>query len=338
MTTIYKTHTRLHVIVLICLILQGCDFNSSLSLNRTWINDRIDEKKRDEIKKINQRLVEGFKNNDASLVKAVMSDTLLQVSGSRIDSITNQVSPSFHSGRYSILNEYNILNTSANVTNTIKETDARGNQYTINYLALNKEMYVSLLLIKDNTGDILLTTIYGNYDGKWKMNIFRVGRYRYYGKSAMDLYQIAKKDFARSYLVDAVCDLSMANECISPASGIFQYKKEAEYKSFFDTVLNNVKSKYHFPLTLDRIASKPKLLNIYPQMADEGYFPLVIYLSDINLKDTVSLKTEYENVKIEIKRLFTGISTGKKYTYYQAYNQIPDGIHSVPYYGFTDAQ
>ena len=321
------------MIVLICFILQGCNFNG---FNKTWKNDRIDEKKREEIKKINEKLIEGFKNNDPSLVKAQMSDTLLHVSGNSIDSITKLVSPSFHSGRYSILNEYNILNTSANVSNTINETDTHGNQYSITYLALNKEMYVSLILIKDHASDILLTTIYGNYNGKWKMNIFRVGAYRYFDKSAMDFYQMAKKDFSKTWLVDAVCNLSMANECISPANGIFQYKKEPEYKSFFDTVLTSVKSKYQFPLTLDRIASKPKLINIYPEILEKGYFPMVIYWSGINVKDTIALRAEYENVKTEVKRLFTGISTGKKYTYYQAYNQIPDGTHPLPYYGFAD--
>jgi hypothetical protein len=103
-------------------------------------------------------------------------------------------------------------------------------------------------------------------------------------------------------------------------------------------VLTDAKSKYHFPLTLDRIASKPKLLNIYPQMVEEGYFPLVVYKSDINLKDTVSLKAEYEEVKTDVKQMFTGIGKGNKYIFYQAYNVIPDGRHLVPDYTFRDEQ
>jgi hypothetical protein len=63
---------------------------------------------------------------------------------------------------------------------------------------------------------------------------------------------------------------------------------------------------------------------------DEGYFPMVFYLSKINVKDTVSLKDEYGKVKSEVKNIFTGIGTRKKYVLYQAYNEMPDGIHRVP--------
>jgi hypothetical protein len=52
----------------------------------------------------------------------------------------------------------------------------------------------------------------------------------------------------------------------------------------------------------------------------------------------VSLKAEYEKIRSEVKNIFNGISTGKKYTLYQAYNKIPDGEHPVPNYTFLDKQ
>jgi len=321
--------------VVLCLIFQGCNF-SGPNLSRTWINDHIDEEKRSEIQVLNKKFITGLKNDDPPAVRSMMSDSLLTISKGSIDSIIHKASPLFHVDKFSVLNEYNVVNTSTGVDNFINGTDVQGNEYTVRYTAINKDMYVSLLLVKDTFVDILVTAIYGKYGGKWKMNIFRIGQYSFYGKTGMDYYQMARRDFARSYLVSAVCDISIAHQCMTPGGQIFQYKKETEFKTFTDTVFNKIKSKYQFPLTMDGISGKPKLINIYPQMRVEGYFPLVLYKSDINLKDTVLLKTEFEKVKTEVKHLFPGIGKGNKFTLYQAYNEMPDGIHPVPYYGFVD--
>jgi hypothetical protein len=193
-----------------------------------------------------------------------------------------------------------------------------------------------LFLVKYNkNSELLVTAIYGNYNGKWELNIFHIGQFRFYDKTAIDFYQMARKDFARSNLADAMCNLTIANACIHPADKLFQYEKEDEYKMFFDSVSNEVKSKYHLPITLEGIPSKPKVFNIVPKTVDEGYFPMVLYLTKIDIKDTVSLKAEYEKVKSEVKQIFTGIGTGKKYTLYQAFNEIPHG-QPVPEYTFAD--
>jgi hypothetical protein len=227
----------------------------------------------------------------------------------------------------------------APVSNSVSGSDPHGNNYTLSYTAINKEMYVSLFLIgSKKTSELLVTIIYGNYHGKWKINIFEIGQYSYYGETAMDYFQMAKQNYARSFLADAMCELPLANACIRPAKEIFRYEKEIEYRIFMDSASEGIKSSYHFPFTLSRIPSRPAVFNIMPRLTNEGYFPMVLYVSKINLNDTVLLKSEYEKVKGEVQNTFNGISAGKKYTLYQAYNEIPDGQHSVPNYTFLDRQ
>jgi hypothetical protein len=100
--------------------------------------------------------------------------------------------------------------------------------------------------------------------------------------------------------------------------------------------MKEVNTKFTFPLTLDNIDTKPKVFRIFPEMINEGFFPMVYYLSDINIKDTTALKIENEKVKQEVGRLFTGIDKDKKFVFYWAFNEIPDGKKLVEHYGFID--
>jgi hypothetical protein len=232
LTAKYKTSARLLQVILICLIFQGCNFNGP-NFSGTWINDRIDKEKREEINILNKKFFLGFKNNDPSAIRSIMADSLVHIMGSRLDSMTLQAQPYFQKEGFSVLNEYNIKNTTAPAGNSIPGSDLHDNKYNIVYTALNKEMYVSLFLVKYNSNsELLVTAIYGNYQGKWKLNIFHIGQYRFYDKTAIDYYHKARKDVDRSDLADAVCDLTMADALIHPAEQIFQYQKEAEYKMF----------------------------------------------------------------------------------------------------------
>jgi hypothetical protein len=74
----------------------------------------------------------------------------------------------------------------------------------------------------------------------------------------------------------------------------------------------------------------------FPELANGGVFPMVYNFSDINLKDTTALKTENEKVKKEASRMFTGIDKDKKYVFYWAFNEMPDGKKLVEHYGFID--
>lgn len=320
------------LLILTVLTLQSCNVGTS----GTWKNDNIDKDKKEQIKVLNDKLFKAITSNDLDGVKVLMSDKLLEKDGSDLAKLINQVSSMFKSDSYRILDEYNVLNSTTGLNNTLPSGISGDNDYVINYQALNKEMYVSLLLPTGFDNEMLITVIYGNYDNQWKINILQFGQYSLFKKTAPDYYKLANESYEKSYLIDAVNYASLSKQCLRPANYFFQFQKEKEINEFYEKVMKEVNTKFTFPLTLDNIETKPKVFRIFPEMINEGFFPMVYYLSNINLNDTIALKIENEKVKQEVGRLFTGIDKDKKFVFYWAFNELPIGKKFVEHYGFID--
>ena len=323
---------KLLLIILTIVIFQSCKLGTS----GTWKNDNIDKDKREQISILNDRLFKGIISNDPAAVKSLMAEKLLEKDGANIDKLINQVSSTFKADSYRIMDEYNIHNSTTGISNTLPSGLSGDNDYVIHYLALNKEMYVSFILPNGLDNDLLFTAIYGKYGNEWKLNILQFGQFSSFGKTAPDYYKLAKASYAMSYLIDAVDEITLAKKCLHPANDFFKYNKEKEMNEFFDKVINEANTKYKLPLTLEAIETKPEVFNIYPEMINEGNFPMVCYLSKINLGDTIALKREYEKIKVEVNHIFLGINQDKKYVFYKAFNEIPDGNIKVKTYGFID--
>lgn len=325
------THRSLPII-LVFLILQSCNLGTS----GTWKNENIELEKREEIKLLNDKLLKSIINNDISGVKALMSDKLLENAGNNIDKLITNISTSFKADSYKILDQYNVHNSTTGINNTLTSGTSENNDYTIDYLALNKEMYVSLLLPNGLDSKLLITVIYGNYDDQWKINILHFGQYSLLNKTAPDYYNLAKESYNKSYLIDAVNYISLSKQCLRPANEVFKYKDEKEINDFYDKTINEANSKFTFPITITNIDTKPKIFRIFPQMTSEGYFPMVYYLSSINLHNKEALKIENDKVKKEVGALFRGIDKNKKNVIYWVFNEMPDGKKLVEHYGFID--
>jgi len=312
-------------------LIQGCNINTS----GTWKNANIENSKRDEIKTLNDKLFNAIENNDAASLRTIMADSLIK-QGANINQILEQASNRFKANSYTILDEYYIQNSTTNVNNTIPPALSGDNDYSIYFLALNKDMYVSLLLINTLNNKALIMAVYGLYKNGWKLNILRIGQYDLFKKNAIDYYKLAKSSYDKAYLIDAYDNLNLSQQLLKPADDNFIYQKEKDINELYDKVRNDLNTKYSLPLTLENVSTKPKIFRIYPQIVNEGYYPMVQYLTNVNIKDTILLKQENEKVKKEVNAIFNGIDKDKKYIFYQAFNKLPDRNEAIERYGFVD--
>lgn len=320
------------IVILIVAATQSCNIGTS----GTWKNENIKQEKREQIKELNDKLFKAIINKDVEVVKLLMSKTLLEKGTGDLSQLLDQVSSSIKTESYRVLDEYNVYNTAKGIGNTLLSGVTGDNDYQVNYQALNEEMYASLLIPNSPYNELLITIIYGNYGSEWKINILQFGQYSIFKKTSIDYYKLAKDSYDKSFLIDAVNYIGISKQCLKPANNFFKYQKEGEVNEFYNKVMKEANTRFHFPLALDNIKTKPRVFRIYPEATDNGFCPMVLYLSNINLKDTTALKVENEKIRKEISLVFTGIDKEKKFVFYRAFNEIPDGKRQIDHYGFVD--
>ncbi|TKC09443.1 hypothetical protein [Pedobacter frigoris] len=320
----------LTLLSIITISLTGCKLGTS----GMWKNGSIDQRARQEIKALNDRLMDALRKNDTAGVKALLSDQLLEKAPA-LGNLISQVSPFLENNDYRVLDEYLVRSTTTGQNAFIPSGLSGDNDYALNFLALNKEMYVSLLIPTRQSDELLVTAIYGKYGSEWKINILYFGQYSIEGKTAPDYYKTAKERFQNKELVDAANLMYMAKLCFTP-SVVWQYKRADEIKNFGEKAVVEANTAYKFPVMVDKVDTKPQIIGINPEKTQSQFFVLVSYLSNINIKDTSALRTENLKIRKEISKLFNGIDKNKPYLAYRAFNEMPDATKKTMHYGFID--
>ena len=320
------------LVLIAAVILNSCNFDTT----GTWKNETIQESKRNTIHTLNDKLFQALFSGDSEKLKELMSDTLKQNFGEESVQSLHELNAAYKPQTYKVLDEYYVSNAKAGVENVLKGAVGNDQEYELNYLALNKEMYVSLLLAPDQDNDILVTVIYGKYGDDWKINMLRFGEYRIGGKTTPDYYKLSRISYEKGHLVNALNYMILANQMSRPASDIFQFKQDKEMADFYSKLMKEAEGQYHFPLKLDAIETHPRIYKMMPQITKEGVFPSIYYLSDISMNDITALKAENELIKKEVNKLFPGIDRDKKYIFYWVLNGLPDGSKVTEQYGFID--
>lgn len=132
--------------------------------------------------------------------------------------------------------------------------------------------------------------------------------------------------------------MATASDLAHPALKFLTYKNDDEMKSFYEKVIQEANTTYHFPMTLTQIKTSPQIFAVNPQLitepGHEGVFPIVKYLSTIQLTDTIALGIENNALQKQISTVFKNIYNENECIIYQAFNQLPDGKNLVKHYGF----
>jgi predicted regulator of amino acid metabolism with ACT domain len=319
------------LVSIVVFLLQSCNVGTS----GTWKDENIEQGLKNKIETLDKTVLEAVTTNNSTLIKTIMSDKLLEKSGDNINQMIEKVNGIIKNTDYQVLNQFHVKNSTTGISNTVMTGVSGQDDYIIHYQALNEEMFISLIVSKNGLNKFLITNIYGKYPDGWKLNILQFGQYTINGKTATQLYSEAKSEYDREYLVDAGNNMFLSSQVSNPANTFWEYQKKDEIKQFYATLMSEIKTEYKFPVTMKNIKTNPQIFNIFPQGMKEGYFPMVEYLTNIDLKDTVSIKEENNLMHKSIGQVFKGLDKNKKFIFYKAYSEIPNGKTPVPTYGFV---
>ena len=319
------------LLIILAIGLYACELNTL----KTYKDGKIDKALRNKIDQLDDIVIASVLTNNPKKIKSIMSDVLLEKSGEKIDQLIDEMGLYIKTDDYKVLNQFYVRNTTEGSGNAVKCVENTINDYLINYKALNKEMFISVLECEGGLSDFLVTCIYGKYPDGWKINILQFGLYRINNQTAPELYMSAKKLYEKGCLVDAANYMILSSNVATPANKFWQYLNANDMKDFYDKVMSEATAKYSFPIRLDDIETHPEIFNIAPLVLEEGYFPLIEYQTEIDLQDTVQTKLENDKIHRQIADILEGIEKENTTIIYRAYNEKPDGSKQVPYYGFV---
>lgn len=293
-----------------------------------WKNDQIESGKRNDFHTLNTRLLTELKVGKADYMQDMMSkDFMADVNRYRaVELVSNRLKED----DYTILDEYYIVNAKKG-QDSLKNSSRQINDYKVIYDGDTREMYIAFFVPKNIPNKWMFTAIYNKYDYGWKLSRLDVGHYTSNGKTAPELYELAKEYYAKKYMVDAANTLSEASDCLRPYEG-WQYPVETAVSELAGKVTDIVNRKYYNLYPIAGVNTNPRVFRVFTQTSKEGVFPVIYYLTRIKLSDTVALKKENAIVQKMIGKTMPGVDKNNKYIYYSAFNAMPDGSKTFDHF------
>jgi hypothetical protein len=283
----------------------------------TWKNNGIDAGIKEDFHQMNDLLFEAIKANKPIIVEKIMSKTMLNDPNNKRTIELSNIH--LRKGKVTMLDEYYMVH-DFNRENKIQAANYGNNSYALTYQPTTREMYMAFYIIKDGINQWLLSAVYNKLDYGWKLCELELNPYTISGKTAPELYDLAKKQYAKKYLIDAVNTMNLSRSCSLP-NVMWSYAQQTEMNNFYTQVIDEAEKAYNFPVIIKDVSTQPKIFRVFNQSTAEGVFPEIYYLSRLNLKDTNAIKQEYNKVQKVIGKVLPGIDQDKKYLLYSVFSE-----------------
>jgi hypothetical protein len=196
-------------------------------------------------------------------------------------------------------------------------------------------MYLAYFAPKKSDNKYLISLVYAKFNYGWKIIEMGLAPYTVNGKTAPELYAIAKDQYAKKQLQAALNSVSLAQMCFKP--GLYwQYPDELDAGNFYLRVKKEDSAMYHYPIVLRQVDTGPMILNIYTSKTEAGTFPMIYYMTHFELKDTTEVKKENLKVRDAVAKIMPGLKDNNKRIMYSAFNKQPTGYNEVEHFDMTE--
>ncbi|MDB5132901.1 MAG: hypothetical protein JWR02_2650 [Mucilaginibacter sp.] len=327
MKTFHLNHLKSALICVLFLIFQSC----AHTVPGSWKNGKINSGKLNDFHQLNTEVLKILKANEPKRLKSFLSKAMIESNNERdIEHISNHLNDNV----YELLDEYYVIHKYKD-TDTVRVANGDINRYALLYPYTTTEMYMAFLVPKKSNNKDMISLVYGKFDYGWKIIKLEVSPYTINGKTAPELYALARNQAEKGHFQAALNNLQLAFKCFKPGS-YWQYPDEGDAGKLYTNVHGAVKLAYRFPIVLSQIPTGPMLTGVYIQKTDDGTFPAIYYMTHYDLKDTVDIKKENLQVRRAIEKMMPGMHEGNKCILYSAYNKMPTGYVSIDHFDMID--
>ena len=297
----------------------------------TYANDKIPSSQASNFHDLNKLLFAGLKANSKKQLTDILSKEMIDNVGDLKD--IEVASNHMRDGEFTLQDEYYLVYTKYS-KDTIKIDNRNINNHKIGVSIDKPEIYLAFFVQKGVVNGQMLTAVYEKLDYGWKLTDLQIYPYTLNGKTAPELYEQAKEDYAKGYLVNAVNLLDEARTCLQPSLG-WNYPDDKQINDFYARIANEANRRYRFPYVIPS-STQPQMISLQTHTTPEGVFPQIFYRSKIKLTNTAGLLKENLEVRKALSKAIPGIDKGHKYVFYSVFNKLPDYYESVDRYEVTD--
>ena len=321
---------RLLIVFTAAIALQSCGGDSTVSK----ANNKIDPTLRAIIKEKNDSLLDALSNSNNKALLRLASPEFTDDMYRKLDKVIWPFRKGQLTMEYTVFDEYH--NKHASFPKN-EDMESKDHSYTFKFTNKHAETYVSLLRFTSNVADnYLLTIMYARIGKEFKIIHTDLGGLGLYEKTAHDYYTMAKDAKEKGFMLDAITYMNTAASLSDPSGTMLVYDEAEKIPQYVKLWKPQVDRDFKLPTLLENVKTKPSVIDISTAKNNDEISQVFMYTTKIPITDTISLRKEYEEIRVEVKKLFPGINFNKRYMYYRAYNGKPASREDVAFYGFTD--
>jgi len=313
------------LLALVCLVfsLQAC----SPPKPGVYKDDQISSGQRSDFHELNKTALNYIKANSLKELQLMMSKEMIDNPGNEhmVELMSNRLTDN----PYDIVEEYYVVSKhKAKLNDSLPASGTDVNRHSLKYDTSATETYCVFLAPKQSDNKYLISLVYAKLSYGWKITQMDLAQYTANGKTGPELVQLAKEEYDKKYLVNAVNNMSLAMKCLNP-SVVWEYPDTKATGDFYSQVLDEANKKVRYPLILSQLPTRPMVLSISMQRNDTWSAPAIWYMTHISIKDTNEVKKENLQIRKALRKLLPGIDKDNKYVLYDAFNEFPTAARSV---------
>src|ERR1700733_701321 len=322
-------YPKFKLLALVCLVfsLQAC----SPPKPGVYKDEQISSGQRSDFHDLNKSALNYIKANSLKELQLMMSKEMIDNAGN--EHLVELMSNRLTDNPYDIVEEYYVVG-KHKAKDSLAASGTDVNRHVLKYDTSAVETYYVFLAPKQSDSKYMISLVYSKLSYGWKITQMDLAEYTANGKTGPELVQLAKDEYDKKYLVNAVNNMSLAMKCLNP-SVVWEYPDIKAAGDFYNRVLDEANKKIRYPITLDQLPTRPMILSISMQRNDTWSAPAIWYMTHISIKDTNEVKKENMQMRKALSKLLPGLDKDNKYVLYDAFNEFPTAARSVDRFEMT---
>ena len=287
----------------------------------TKLNSEVDPNLQKDVSEVQEALFDGIKTKNYNSISNLISPKISGLKNFDLKSFVDKVSPLLNQNEFVISDQYysKIKSLDREAKATIVPSLSDKNKFIINnHTFYGKESY-NLFLKSTNLGWQYLSFLsMSKFSGKWKINIIHFGNYAINYLSAPKLFDLGMEAKNENRISSCVVYAWAMNRCLRPAPYL-QYMDEKKYIKFIKSSFSEMNSNFKFPFYIE----ETPIIGFQVETTEkEGLIPIVLYLTDLDLKNP-DVEKKARRIKEKVLTKFYGLDRDFDYLLMRGYNEMP---------------